>query len=305
MLYLSTEGTRAERKAAEEQLEIWEQTYQQRQDDYQKLLDSSAVEIARENKRQEEAAKKAAEDAKKRRKEAADAAKAAREKQYKEEQDAYNHSLSIQKQAYNEQIAEAERVYQEQLELANGNAEAIEAAERQKAAAVFRIEQDNYLKLIELAENYRKLVEARPNNDGSQTAQLDQLDETVQNLTTFLTGCADAYRQLVREQTAADAETAYNKANFEARKKMLEAIRYVDLVIPEDNWEQKVQDIKDYKIDVVVMGSDWAGSDKFDYLKEYCDVVYLERTPNVSTSQIKADLNLQAPVEGVDQVPKT
>ena len=86
---------------------------------------------------------------------------------------------------------------------------------------------------------------------------------------------------------------------------MLEAIRYVDLVIPEDNWEQKVQDIKDYKIDVVVMGSDWAGSDKFDYLKEYCEVVYLERTPNVSTSQIKADLNLQAPVEGVDQVPKT
>ena len=222
LLYLSTEGTRAERNAAEEQLEIWEQTYQQRQDDYQKLLDSSAVELARENKRQEEAAKKAAEDAKKKRKEAADAAKAAREKQYKAEQDAYNHSLSIQKQAYNQQIAEAERVYQEQLELANGNAEAIEAAERQKANAVFRIEQDNYLKLIELAENYRKVVEARPNNDGSQTAQLDQLNETVQNLTISLNGCADAYRQLVREQTAADAETAYNKANFEARKKMLE-----------------------------------------------------------------------------------
>ena len=222
LLYLSTEGTRAERNAAEEQLEIWEQTYQQRQDDYQKLLDSFTVENAREAKRQEEAAKKAAEDAKKKRKEAADAAKAAREKQYKTEQDNYNHLLSIQKQAYNQQIAEAERVYQNQLELANGNAEAIEAAERQKAAAVFRIDQENYLKLIELAENYRKLVEARPNNDGSQTAQLDQLNETVQNLTISLDGCADAYRQLVREQTAADAETAYNKAAFEQRRQALE-----------------------------------------------------------------------------------
>ena len=222
LLYLSTEGTRAERKAAEAQLEIWEQTYQQRQDDYQKLLDSFTVENAREAKRQEEAAKKAAEDAKKKRKEAADAAKAAREKQYKAEQDNYNHLLSIQKQAYNEQLAEAERVYQNQLELANGNAEAIEAAERQKASAVFRIEQDNYLKMIELAENYRKLVEARPNTDGSQTAQLDQLNETVQNLTISLNSCSDAYRQLVREQTAADAETAYNKAAFEQRRQALE-----------------------------------------------------------------------------------
>ncbi len=222
LLYLSTEGTRAERNAAEAQLEIWEQTYQQRQDDYQKLLDSWAVDSARETKRQEEAAKKAAEDAKKKRKEAADAAKAAREKQYKAEQDAYNHSLSLQKQAYQEQLEQAERVYQEQLELANGNAEAIEAAERQKASAVFRIDQDNYLKMIELAENYRKLVEARPNTDGSQTAQLDQLNETVQNLTISLNGCADAYRQLVREQTAADAETAYNKAAFEQRRKALE-----------------------------------------------------------------------------------
>ena len=86
---------------------------------------------------------------------------------------------------------------------------------------------------------------------------------------------------------------------------MLEAIRYVDLVIPENNWEQKVQDIKDSKIDVVVMGSDWADSDKFDYLKEYCDVVFLERTPGVSTTQIKNDLQLQEAVSGVDQVPQT
>ena len=71
------------------------------------------------------------------------------------------------------------------------------------------------------------------------------------------------------------------------------------------DWEQKVQDILDYKIDVCVMGSDWAGSDKFDYLKEYCDVVFLERTPGISTSMIKNDLQLQETVDGVDQVPRT
>ncbi|MBR2152629.1 MAG: glycerol-3-phosphate cytidylyltransferase [Clostridia bacterium] len=79
--------------------------------------------------------------------------------------------------------------------------------------------------------------------------------------------------------------------DYETRKKMLEAIRYVDLVIPEETWEQKIQDVKDYKIDVVVMGDDWAGSDKFDYLKEYCEVKFLERTPGISTTQIKSDLN--------------
>ena len=79
----------------------------------------------------------------------------------------------------------------------------------------------------------------------------------------------------------------------------------VDLVIPENNWEQKIQDIKDYKIDVCVMGDDWAGSDKFDYLKEYCEVKFLERTPGVSTTMIKNDLQLQETVDGVDQVPKT
>lgn len=105
------------------------------------------------------------------------------------------------------------------------------------------------------------------------------------------------------EFNATKGKKAYH--SYETRKKMLEAIRYVDLVIPENNWEQKVQDIKDYKIDVCVMGSDWAGSDKFDYLKEYCDVVFLERTPGISTSQIKNDLQLQEAVDGVDQVPRT
>ena len=105
------------------------------------------------------------------------------------------------------------------------------------------------------------------------------------------------------EFNATKGKKAYH--SYETRKKMLEAIRYVDLVIPENNWEQKVQDIKDYKIDVCVMGSDWAGSDKFDYLKEYCDVDFLERTPGVSTTQIKNDLQLQETVDGVDQVPRT
>ncbi len=105
------------------------------------------------------------------------------------------------------------------------------------------------------------------------------------------------------EFNATKGKKAYH--SYETRKKMLEAIRYVDLVIPENNWEQKIQDIQDYKIDVCVMGSDWAGSDKFDYLKEYCEVVFLERTPGISTSQIKNDLQLQEEVEGVDQVPET
>lgn len=105
------------------------------------------------------------------------------------------------------------------------------------------------------------------------------------------------------EFNAIKGKKAYH--SYETRKKMLEAIRYVDLVIPENNWEQKLQDVKDYKIDVVVMGDDWAGSDKFDYLKEYCEIVFLERTPGISTSQIKNDLGLQEPVNGVDQVPKT
>lgn len=77
--------------------------------------------------------------------------------------------------------------------------------------------------------------------------------------------------------------------DYEKRKQLLEAIRYVDLVIPESSWEQKIDDVKTYHVDTFVMGGDWTG--KFDYLKEYCDVVYLERTPEVSTTMIKEQLN--------------
>ena len=83
--------------------------------------------------------------------------------------------------------------------------------------------------------------------------------------------------------------------SYEERKEMLEAIRYVDLVIPEDNWEQKISDVEKYHADVVVMGSDWAGSDKFDYLSDYCEVLYLDRTEGVSTTKIKEDLRLNEP----------
>lgn len=79
--------------------------------------------------------------------------------------------------------------------------------------------------------------------------------------------------------------------SYEQRKKLLEAVRYVDLVIPEENWEQKVQDVQKYECDIFVMGDDWKG--KFDFLKDYCDVVYLERTPEISTTKIKTELKLK------------
>lgn len=76
--------------------------------------------------------------------------------------------------------------------------------------------------------------------------------------------------------------------SYDERKLMLEAIRYVDLVVPEENWEQKSTDVVKYGADIFVMGDDWKG--KFDFLKDKCDVVYLPRTPEISTTQIKASL---------------
>jgi len=73
---------------------------------------------------------------------------------------------------------------------------------------------------------------------------------------------------------------------------MLEAIRYVDEVIPERDWEQKVKDIQEHNVDVFVMGDDWKG--KFDFLKSYCEIVYLPRTIGISSSKIKQELMLIA-----------
>ncbi len=76
---------------------------------------------------------------------------------------------------------------------------------------------------------------------------------------------------------------------YEQRKALVEAIRYVDLVIPEETWEQKRTDVHEYHVDTFVIGDDWKG--KFDFLKdEGVEVVYLPRTPEISTTKIKADI---------------
>ena len=72
------------------------------------------------------------------------------------------------------------------------------------------------------------------------------------------------------------------------RMAIVEAIKYVDKVIPETSWDQKIEDVKKYGIDVFVMGDDWKG--KFDFLKDYCEVVYLPRTKGISTTQLKEEL---------------
>lgn len=85
-----------------------------------------------------------------------------------------------------------------------------------------------------------------------------------------------------------------NKKSFytyEQRKIILEACRYVDLVIPECNWNQKITDVQNYHADVFVMGDDWTG--KFDFLKPYCQVVYLPRTPDVCSTKTKQYLENQ------------
>lgn len=80
--------------------------------------------------------------------------------------------------------------------------------------------------------------------------------------------------------------------DYEQRKHLLEAIRYVDLVIPEETWEQKRSDVHEYKVDTFVIGNDWEGH--FDFLKEEgCEVVYLDRTPDISTTKIKNELEHQ------------
>lgn len=76
--------------------------------------------------------------------------------------------------------------------------------------------------------------------------------------------------------------------SFENRKMILESIRYVDEVISENDWEQKISDVVENDIDIFVMGDDWKG--EFDFLMDYCEVVYLPRTIGISTTKIKKDL---------------
>ena len=77
--------------------------------------------------------------------------------------------------------------------------------------------------------------------------------------------------------------------SYEDRKLILEAIKYVDEVIPENTWDQKREDVKNHNIDTFVMGHDWEG--EFDFLKDLCEVIYLPRTEGISTTKIKKDLN--------------
>jgi glycerol-3-phosphate cytidylyltransferase len=79
--------------------------------------------------------------------------------------------------------------------------------------------------------------------------------------------------------------------DFNKRKELLESIKYVDKIIEEVSWEQKITDIKYFKVDVFVMGDDWKG--KFDFLKDLCQIIYLPRTPLVSTTLLKNALNDQ------------
>ena len=88
---------------------------------------------------------------------------------------------------------------------------------------------------------------------------------------------------------------------YEQRKALVEAIRYVDLVIPEESWSQKRTDMHEYHVDTFVMGDDWKG--KFDFLKEEgVEVVYLPRTPEISSSQIKNDLYNTSTVKSESKV---
>ncbi len=75
---------------------------------------------------------------------------------------------------------------------------------------------------------------------------------------------------------------------YNQRARIVEAIKYVDRVIPENSWEQKIEDIKKYDIDILIMGDDWKG--KFDFLKDYCDVIYLPRTKDISSTDLKNTL---------------
>lgn len=88
------------------------------------------------------------------------------------------------------------------------------------------------------------------------------------------------------EFNAIKGKAAYH--SYEERKLILESIKYVDEVIPEHDWDQKVRDIQNHKVDLFIMGSDWEG--KFDELTDYCEVLYLPRTEGISTTKIKTDL---------------
>lgn len=82
---------------------------------------------------------------------------------------------------------------------------------------------------------------------------------------------------------------------YSVRREMLEAVRYVDLVIPEVNWEQKRGDVQKYQIDAVVMGSDWEHDERFTSLVDICEVIFLDRTTGISSTDVKIQLSKTSP----------
>jgi glycerol-3-phosphate cytidylyltransferase len=85
---------------------------------------------------------------------------------------------------------------------------------------------------------------------------------------------------------------------YNQRAEIVRSIRYVDSVIPETSWDQKISDVKEHNVDIFAIGSDWKG--KFDFLNEHCEVVYLDRTDGISTSELKKSLKSFLPVPKKD-----
>lgn len=85
------------------------------------------------------------------------------------------------------------------------------------------------------------------------------------------------------------AKGKYSLVPFKERREIVSALRDVDFVIAEENWEQKVSDVEKYDVDVFVMGDDWLG--EFDYLQDYCQVRYLPRTSGVCSTDLRKSLD--------------
>lgn len=81
---------------------------------------------------------------------------------------------------------------------------------------------------------------------------------------------------------------------FEKRVNMIKALRYVDLVIPEENWDQKIEDIKKYNVSILTMGDDWKNDERFKSLEQHCKIVYTEGAADVnriSSTKLRSGLN--------------
>lgn len=78
--------------------------------------------------------------------------------------------------------------------------------------------------------------------------------------------------------------------SFHDRSRIISALKCVNLVIPEQSWNQKVADIKKHGVHIFGIGDDWQG--KFDDLRDFCQVVYLPRTEGISTTLIRQTLRM-------------